>query len=302
MIIRRIKHLFTQPKTSLNNFVVSTKTLWPDKTYLSILFWCQMGNRMNWKNPKTFSEKIQWLKLYDRRPEYTIMVDKVKAKEYVASILGEKYIIPTLGVWDDPDKIDFDVLPDRFVMKCNHNSGLGMYICKDKSKMNVEKVKEELRKGLMENYYIVNREWPYKNVPRRILAEQYIDPDPTANDLPDFKFFCFNGEPKYCQVISGRNEKMCIDFFDKDWNHQLFHEPREYPFADITPKRPEHLEQMWDAARQLAQNKPFSRIDFYDVNGHVYFGEITFFPTTGMGGFDPVEYDSIMGGMIQLPK
>ena len=272
----------------------------PDKMYLKSKYRICMGKKLNLEHPKTFSEKLQWLKLHDRKPEYTVMVDKVKAKEYVASILGDEYIIPTLGVWDDPDKIDFDSLPDRFVLKCNHNSGLGMYICKDKNKIDLKKIKSELKKGLRQNYYIYGREWPYKDVPRRILAEQYIDPAPGTNDLPDYKFFCFNGEPKYCQVISGRNEKMCIDFFDYEWKHQPFHEPREYPFADIEPTKPKHYEQMWAAARQLAQNKPFSRIDFYDTNEHVYFGEITFFPTGGLGGFEPTGWDEKFGDLIVL--
>lgn len=261
-----------------------------------------MGYQLNLKRPKSFSEKLQWLKLYDRRPEYTVMVDKVKAKEYVASILGDEYIIPTLGVWEDPDEIDFDKLPDRFVLKCNHNSGLGMYICKDKSKMSIEKVKNELRKGLEEDYFKQNREWPYKDVPRRILAEQYIDPDPDINDLLDYKFFCFNGEPKYCQVINRHNDNLHIDFFDYNWNHQPFHEPRVYPHAEIGPKKPCHYEQMWEAARKLANNKPFSRIDFYDTGNHVYFGEITFFPTSGFGGFEPQEWDLKFGSWIQLPS
>lgn len=266
------------------------------------MFRVNMGKRLNLRNPKTFSEKLQWLKLYDRRSEYTMMVDKVKAKEYVTSVLGEKYIIPTLGVWSDPDEIDFDTLPDRFVIKCNHNSGTGMYICKDKSKMNVNKVKEELRKGLKENYYIMNREWPYKNVPRRILAEQFLDPCPDINDLPDYKFFCFNGEPRYCQVISGRETTMCVDFFDRNWTHQPFHEPHNYPFAEIELKKPNNLDLMWNAAAKLATNIPFSRIDFYDVGDKVYFGEITFFPTSGLGGFDPEEWDYKFGNLTTLPN
>ncbi len=260
-----------------------------------------MGYRLNLKKTKTFSEKLQWLKLYDHKPEYTVMVDKVRAKEYVSSVLGDDYIIPTIGVWEDPDEIDFELLPDRFVLKCNHNSGLGMYICKDKSKIDIEKVKAGLCKGLRENYYKKSREWPYKNVPRRILAEQFIDPAPNT-DLLDYKYFCFNGEPKYCQVINRHDDVLHIDFFDYNWNHQVFHEPREFPHAYPAPTKPSHYEQMWEAARKLAQNKPFSRIDFYDTEDRVYFGEITFFPTSGMGGFDPQEWDYIFGSWIVLPS
>ena len=145
-----------------------------DKPYLEMMYWLNLGKKLNLKHPVTFNEKLQWLKLYNHNPEYTVMVDKVKAKEYVAKLIGEEHIIPTLGVWDDPDDIDFDALPNQFVLKCNHNSGTGMCICRDKSKLDIEKVKAELRKGLKENYFMRWREWPYKNVPRRILAEKFM--------------------------------------------------------------------------------------------------------------------------------
>ena len=173
--MQSISFYLNHPKT-VGNIILYRFCRWmPDKWYLKLKFRLWMGKKLDLKNPRTFSEKLQWLKLYDRRPEYTFMVDKVKVKEYVASLIGDKYIIPTLGVWESPDMIDFDSLPDRFVLKCNHNSGLGMYICKDKSKMNIEKVKEGLREGLKQNYYLGGREWPYKDVPRRILAETYLD-------------------------------------------------------------------------------------------------------------------------------
>lgn len=284
----------------LRKLLQAIEPLMSDKLFIKLKFRLVMGYKLNLKNPQTFSEKLQWLKLYDRNPDYTIMVDKVKAKEYVASILGREYIIPTLGVWDNPDQIDFEALPDRFVLKCNHNSGLGMYICKDKSKMDIEEVKAELRKGLKQNYYKYNKEWPYKNVPRKILAETFINPSSKTNDLADYKFFCFDGEPKFCQVISGRETGMQVDFFDKEWNHQPFHEPYDTPFANPMPQRPEHLDLMWNVARKLAEGKAFVRIDFYDVNGKVYFGEITFFPTSGLGGFEPKEWDIKLGNWIKL--
>ncbi len=267
-----------------------------------------MGYKLDLKNPKTFSEKLQWLKLYDRRPEYTIMVDKVKAKEYVANKIGEQYIIPTIGVWKDPEEIDFELLPNQFVLKCNHNSG-GLFICKDKTKVTPEKwadVKKKLRDSLHTNYYLMSREWPYKNVPRRILAEKYMEAISYENghkiDLKDYKFFCFGGEPKYCQVIGGRETKMVIDFFDENWNHQPFHEPHDIPFADVTPAKPKNYEEMRKLAAILSEDKPFSRIDFYDINGKIYFGEITFFPTAGMGGFYPEEWDRKFGDLILLPS
>lgn len=274
----------------------------PDEQYLRIKFWLTMGKRLHLKNPKTFSEKLQWLKLYDRRSEYTIMVDKVKVKEFVASILGEEYVIPTLGVWHDPDEIDFDKLPDKFVIKCNHNSGTGMYICRDKSKIDVESVKEGLRKGLREDYYITNREWPYKNVPRRIIAEKYIDPSPNVKDLPDYKWYCFNGEPRYCQVIQDRSGQETIDFFDTKWERQSFIglNPKA-KHSDKNVEKPLNLDTHLQIARTLSKGMAFSRIDLYETGEKTYFGEITFYPMSGMGGFAPHKYDNILGEMISLP-
>lgn len=300
-LLRRISHLFTQPKKTLEALLMSAPWLWPDRVYIDMLFKIKMGKKMNWRTPKTFSEKLQWLKLYDRRPEYTTMVDKYAVKDYVAGIIGNEYIIPTIGVWDKPEEIEWDKLPDQFVLKCTHDSG-GLVICRDKNTLDRQSAIEKLGKALKNNYYYQNREWPYKNVPRRIIAEKYVEPEPDKKDLPDYKFFCFNGEPKYCQVISGRNERMCIDFFDKDWNHQPFHEPRNFPFAEIGPCRPNQIELMWDLARRLAQGKPFSRIDFYQVLDKVLFGEITFFPTSGMGGFEPEEWDLYFGELLHLEK
>ena len=174
----------------------------PDKPYLELMYWVNMDRKLDLKNPKTFNEKLQWLKLYNRRPEYTMMADKVLVRDYIAKTLGPEYLIPLLGVWDDPDEIDFDKLPDRFVLKCNHNSGLGMCICKDKSKLDIEKVRADLREGLKQDYYLTGREWPYKDIPRKILCEQYMED--ASLELKDYKFFCFNGVPRYCQVIADR--------------------------------------------------------------------------------------------------
>ena len=300
--MQKLSYYLRYPNVAASRLLVRYGTWLPDKLFLKIKFHLAMGYKLDLKNPKTFSEKLQWLKLYDHKPEYTIMVDKVKVKEYVASILGEEYIIPTLGVWDDPDKIDFNALPDRFVLKCNHNSGLGMYICKDKKKMNIEKVKEELRKGLKQNYFKGNREWPYKDVPRRIIAEQYIDPAPNVQDLPDYKWFCFNGQPKYCQVIQNRNTKETIDFFDVDWNHQDFIGfAKEAVNADATPARPFNLDTHLRIACELSKGIPFSRIDLYETGQHTYFGEITLYPASGMGELRPNQYNEVLGKMLVLP-
>ncbi len=290
------------PKVAGFRMLVRLGKLLPDFIYLKWTFRLKMGYSPNLKSPKSFSEKLLWLKLYNRNKDYTVMVDKVKVKDFVAPLIGDEYIIPTLGVWEDPEKIDFDSLPNRFVLKVNHNSGKGMYICKDKSKMDVEKVKARLREGLKENYYLQNREWPYKDVPRRILAEQYIDPKPSVQDLPDYKWYCFGGEPKFCQVIQDRNTCETIDFFDADWNHQEFVglNPKAGN-AVMMPARPKHLDTHLQIARKLSKNIPFSRIDLYDTGERVYFGEISFFPASGMGSFRPEQYNEILGQMIILP-
>lgn len=272
-----------------------------DKAFLKIKFRHSMGYKLNLKKPKTFSEKLQWLKLYDRRPEYTMMVDKVKVKEYVASKIGEQYIIQTLGVWDDPDKINFDALPDRFVLKINHNSGTGMYICKDKSKMDVEKVKAELRKGLKEDYYKKNREWPYKDVPRRAFAEAYMEDE--FGELRDYKFFCFDGEVKALFIASDRSKgehAVKFDFFDADFNHLPF--INGHPNADVSPAKPRKFEEMKELAAKLSKGIPQVRIDFYEVGDNVYFGEMTFFHWSGMKPYEPKEWDYKFGEWIEIPK
>ena len=302
-IIDRFENIIRNPKRSLYVAIslinCHNPKLISDKLCLKAHFYLRFGYELNLKNPTTFSEKLQWLKLYDRRPEFTKMVDKYEAKKYASSIIGEEYIIPTLGVWDRAEDIEWGKLPDQFVLKCTHDSG-DLIICKDKSKLNKENAIKKLNEGIKRDYYKVWREWPYKNVPRRIIAEKYIEPAPDLQDLPDYKFFCFNGEPKYCQVISGRNTNMCCDFFDIDWNHQPFHEPETYPFSEHLLEKPSKYDEMWNLARSLAIDKPFSRIDFYEVEGKVYFGEITFFPTGGIGGFSPDKYDRIFGDLINI--
>lgn len=271
----------------------------PDRLYLKLLYWACMGERLDLGNPRTFNEKLQWLKLYDRRDEYTTMVDKVEAKKWVAERIGEQYVIPTLGVWERPEDIDFDALPDKFVMKTNHDSGQ-VCICTDKSKLDREKVRREMAASLRRDYYLTGREWPYKNVRRRILAEQYLECG-SSSDLVDYKFFCFGGEPRFIQVIQNRRTRETIDFFDLEWRHQEFVGLSVSSRAEQMPEAPETLAEMIAVARAVAVRNPFSRIDLYEVNGKVYFGEITFYPAGGFGRFQPEAYNEIIGEMISLP-
>ena len=279
----------------------------PDKLYLSLLFRLKMGYWMDWKNPKTFSEKLQWLKLYDRNPEYTTMVDKYAVKEYVAKKIGEEYIIPTLGVWDSPEDIDWDRLPDRFVLKTTHGGGgSGVVICKDKTIFDKAAAITKLKRSLNKCIYKLLREWPYKNVDRKIIAEVFLEEsDPAKNnaDLPDYKFYCFNGEPIYCQVIRDRRSKETIDFYDMEWNHMPF--VGLNPIADngLNPvAKPISFCNMIDICRKLSKDIPFSRIDLYTIDEKVFFGEITFYPASGHGIFTPIEWNEELGSMIQLPS
>ncbi len=273
----------------------------PDRMYLKWFFRLKMGYKLDLSNPQTFSEKLQWLKLYNRKPEYTQMVDKYEAKKYVANIIGEEYIIPTLGVWDRFEEIDFGKLPEKFVLKTTHGGGnTGVVICKDKSTFDITAAKKKLNQSLKSDIYRLLREWPYKNVKKRIIAEQFIDVK-GHQDLPDYKFFCFNGEPKYCQVIRDRNTKETIDFYDMEWNHMPFVGLNPVAKNGIEPvAKPQCLEDMITICEKLAKDIPFSRIDLYVVNDKEYFGEITFFPASGMGQFVPQEWNLILGQMLDL--
>lgn len=271
-----------------------------DERYLKLVFKDRTGYKLNLKNPLTFNEKVQWLKLYDRRPEYTSMVDKYEAKLYVAERIGEEYIIPTLGVWEKFDEIDFDQLPEQFVLKCTHDSG-GLVICRDKSKFDKEAARAKIERSLKRNYYYHGREWPYKNVKPRILAEVYME-DSVTRELRDYKFFCFNGKMKAMFIASERyNEKTetRFDFFDREFNHLDFR--NGHPNADVLPAKPEQFEKMCALAEELSQNIPLLRVDFYEVDGKIYFGELTFSHWGGMMPFEPVEWDRKLGDWIELP-
>jgi len=268
----------------------------PDKLFLKIMFYVRMGKKLNLKHPKTYNEKLQWLKLHDRKPEYTDMVDKCCVKKYVAQQIGEEYIIPTLGVWEQFDDIDFDDLPNQFVLKCTHDSG-GLVICRDKAKLDMEAARMKLQKSLSNNYYKHGREWPYKNVKPRIIAEKYME-DSKTQELRDYKFFAFDGEVKAVFIASDRysDEETKFDFFDSDFNHLPF--TNGHPNADITPQKPMCFEKMKTLAAKLSVKLPQIRVDFYEVDGKVYFGEMTFFHWSGMKPFDPPEWDEIFGGWI----
>lgn len=285
-----------------NNFIkrVSYKffNLLPDKLFIQLKFFKNFHRFPNLKNPQTFSEKIQWLKLYDRNPHYTNLVDKYEVKKIVADFIGEQYIIPTLGVWNNADEIDFDTLPNQFVLKATHDSGR-IIICKDKSKLDKEWARKEMAKSLERDFYALTREWPYKDVPRRIIAEEFIEDK--SGDLKDYKFFCFNGKVEFFKIDFDRFVGHKANYYDLDWNIQPFEEivcP-----SDINRKNecPKNFERMVNIAQILSREFPFIRVDLYNSNGTIYFGEMTFFPNSGMGRFNPDEADKMLGELIKLP-
>lgn len=295
-----IYYLLHNRKQLLVSMLTRLSFLFPDKLYLKMLFRLRMGYKLNLDNPQTFSEKLQWLKLYNRKPEHTRMVDKYEAKRYVADIIGEEYIIPTFGVWDSVDDIDFDALPNQFVLKCTHDSG-GIVICKDKSSLDIKSAKQTLHKGLKRNFYSRNREWPYKNVTPRIIAEKYMV-DESGYELKDYKFFCFDGEPKAMFIATDRGVEGVetkFDFFDMDFNHLPF--TNGHPNATKPISKPIGFEEMKRLAGILSQGHPHVRIDFYDIYGKIYFGEITFFHWSGTKPFNPINWDYKFGDWIKLP-
>lgn len=272
-----------------------------DEAYLELIYRANMGKELNLKTPQTFNEKLQWLKLYDRRPEYTMMVDKYAVRKYITDSIGEEYLIPLLGVWNNPDEIDFISLPDQFVLKCNHNSGLGSCFCEDKSKLNIDKVKKNLWKGLKQDYYLTGREWPYKNVHRKIIAEKYMTDNGVEQCLTDYKFFCFNGLVDCVMIgIERHTGQPKFYFFNKDWKLlRLNIRGREAP-SDFSLPKPKCIDEMFQIASSLSSGIPFVRVDLYESNDKVFFGEMTLFPQSGFDSLITDEAEERFGQKIHL--
>ena len=273
----------------------------PDKEAISAMFYVRFGKKPNLCHPKTYNEKLQWLKLYNRKPEYIPLVDKCEVKKIVAEKIGSEYVIPTLGVWSSPDDIDFDALPEQFVLKCTHDSA-SVKICKDKKTFDKEAAKKHFAACLKKNPFSYGREWPYLGVKPRIIAEPYLE-DEAAGELPDYKFFCFDGEVKALFIATERQkagEETKFDFYDAEGKHlDLRH---GHPNAVPPPPLPKQFEQMKELAEVLSKGFPHVRVDFYECNGRVYFGEYTFFHHCGFEPFDPPVWDEIFGSWLTLPK
>ena len=299
-VLKNILLRISDPKRIIRGLLLKIGPILPDKFFLSCLVRLRCGYWPNWKEPQTFNEKINWLKLYNRCPKYTTMVDKYAVKDYVANIIGNEYIIPTIGVWDKPEDIVWDKLPDKFVLKTTHGGGnSGVVICKDKTIFDRSKAIEKLNRSLKQDIYRVLREWPYKNVKRRIIAEQFIEGD--NEDLPDYKFFCFDGVVKALFVGTERSTgNVKFDYFDADWNHLDL--VQQHPMSGKIIPKPTNFDEMKEVASKLSKGVPHLRVDLYNAKGKIYFGELTFFHHGGVTPFHPKKWDYIFGSWISLPN
>lgn len=272
-----------------------------DEKYLKIKYYLKTGKRLNLDNPKTFNEKLQWLKVYDRKDIYTTMVDKYEAKQYVANIIGNEYIIPTLGIYDKFEQIDFDQLPNQFVIKCTHDSGC-IVIVRNKNNIDRKKIEKKIKKCLKRNFFWNSREWPYKNVKPRIIIEKYME-DKINKSMQDYKFFCFDGEPKLMYLSEGfeNHSTATMSFFDMNFK-ETDCKRSDYKLFQYKPQKPKNFELMKKFAGLLSKDIPHLRVDFYEINGKLYFGELTFSTCAGFIPFESEKWDVIMGKWIKLPK
>lgn len=300
-MFKKVRRYLKSPYYALGNDLMKNHPHWmSDKYYLRVMWKSVMGYPLDLKNPVTFNEKLQWMKLYDRNPQYTLLVDKYRVKDWVSEKIGAQYVIKTLDAWDSIDEIDISNLPNQFVLKCNHDSG-GVVICENKENFDFEQAKAKLRKSFEHNFYWDYREWPYKNIKKNVFAEEF-KVDSKYHELKDYKFFCFNGEPRILFVASGRktqNEPV-FDFFDLNFNRLNVKSEHPQSEKERIPAKPESFEEMKMLAKELSKGFPQVRIDLYEVDGLVFFGEYTFFHWAGFGKFDPVEWDYKLGEWFEL--
>lgn len=275
------------------------RPLLSDKLYIKCYYYCKMGRCLHIDTPQTFNEKLQWLKFNNRHPEYSIMVDKYAVKDYVARIIGEEHIIPTIALFNTIEDIDYKLLPNQFALKCTHDSG-GVVICKDKTSFNKSAALAKLKCGFNKNYYRYSMEYPYKYVKPRIIAEQFLSNN--GNELCDYKIHCFNGEPKLILVCKDRFSKngMTEDFFTSNWVHLDVCRPG-HANSSVPIPAPQQLPTLLEISRKLSRDIPFVRVDLYITQNKIFFGELTFFPASGMTPFIPDFYDYLFGSWLKLP-
>lgn len=303
LVMKRIVKLLNEPRVTISHLMNTSlfKDL-PDEIFLKIKYRIRMGKKLDLSNPKEFSEKIQWLKIHDRNPHYTKLVDKLEVRNHIKEKIGDDYLIPLIGTYEKFEDIKFDALPNQFVLKSTHDSG-GVVICKDKNKFNYNKARIKLNKSLNRNFYYRGREWPYKNVKPMIICEQYLVEREKQSSIIDYKFYCFNGKPEFCQVIRNRGANETIDFYDMEWNHMDFtglHYPKKpYPHSKGKHPRPDKYSLMIEIARKLSKEMNFIRVDLYYVQDRIFFGELTFYPLSGFGEFSPPLWNKKLGDFIE---
>lgn len=268
----------------------------PDRAYIKWRYWFINRTWLNLKNPRTFNEKMQWLKLYAHKPEYSLLADKYEVKRIVMEKIGSEFVVPCLAVWETPSQIDIEELPPQFVIKNNFNSSGNLGICKNKESFDVDKMIADLTKQFEKGYFWTGRDKQYRDIKKRVFAEQFLD-DGRKGELQDYKFWCFNGSPKI-MYMTNKGEEIFENFYDMDFNPIMV--DHSYPRRQPEYEKPAEFELMKELAAKLSEGLPFVRIDFYDVNGKVYFGEFTFFDWGGFKKFGG-DWDRKLGDLIQLP-
>lgn len=295
-LIKLLKKDRAQVKVAIfNNLIhIGLFNFLDDTTFLKLSYWVRFGKKLDLDNPISFNEKIQWLKLYDRNKDYVDMVDKIKVKEYVSKKISNDIIVPTIGTYDSFEEINFNNLPQQFVIKCNHDSG-SIAICNNIEQFDIKKAKKIIKRGLKTNSFYWGREWPYKNVAPRIIIEKYL-----GNNISDYKVHCFNGEAKFILVCTDRSNNLKETFYDTKWNKMPFKRPNHDIDNEI--EKPKNLESMIKYAEILSKNIPFLRVDFYEIDGNIFFGELTFYPASGWEKFSPDSWDNEIGSYLKLPQ
>jgi hypothetical protein len=296
-----LKEYYNTPSLFFLGLIKRFNYLFPDRYYLKLLYRLELGRSLDLEHPKRYTEKLQWLKLHDRNPLYTQLVDKQSVKDYVSKYLGDEFIIPTLGVWDSFDEIDWDRLPDKFVLKTTHGGGgSGVVICEEKKLFDKDRAKVILTRSLKQSIYPTLREWPYKDVPHRIIAEQLLDKDPVYNDVPDYKFYCFHGVPKVLLIASNRYTTHNFDYYDMDFR-PLGITSNMGSNSSLRRIIPTCFDEMKRVAAILSQGFPHVRVDLYSSNNRVYFGELTFYDSSGFDNMSSDRVDLEWGSWIHLP-
>jgi len=298
----KIKKAVSQPRLVLEWLLCKSHLLYnmSDEKYLKFLWRLKKGTSLDLDTPQTYNEKLQWLKLYDRKSLYTQIVDKITVKDYVSNIIGSEYVIPTIAIWDSVEEIDLESLPNQFVLKTNNgSSSAGVIVCKNKNSFDLEAAKKRIKKSMKGSVWKDMREWPYKDIVPKVFAEKYLED--SSGELQDYKFFCFDGEVKAMFIATERfSEEVKFDFFDADFNHLDLYQI--HPMSGHSISKPEGFDEMKQIAAKLSEGFPHVRVDLYNVNGRIYFGEITFYHHGGFAPFHPEQWDYTFGDWIKLPK